>query len=380
MKQSLLIHSWSLHKVDHDYYLPYTHWVYLEEIEKLYSEIALISPIYINQVVPTNFKRINLDTIKIIKLPYSETYVESIKFFFSYLIAYKNARDYDIYYVRYPMPFGWLQKLFHKNKKRIIHFVGDPIDATLNNPTISILKKYFKILFFSPEYFMYKWACKGALVYTNGHHINQKLRKSGIVSIPVISTTLSINDFYYPVDKVINIRKITLLYVGYLRESKGVETVIKAFELLQKDLPSSCLRIIGSGNIEGSLKKYVSEHKINNITFEGHIDDRNTLNSFYRTSDFFCFASLSEGSPRVILEAMANGLNVISTPVGSLPYCFKDGQEISFFEFSDYYALYRNIMKLINNPEKTEVIRKNAYENVKQFTIQNFITKIFYVS
>lgn len=376
---SILIHAWSVHKKDNIYYLPYTHWVYLNEIVKFYDKICLLSPIIINNnvekdgIIPiTNFQNVIVE-----ELPQICSYKNAIKHFFKYRKKYQKLTHYNAVYARYPVPFGWLQKVYLKNAKRIIHFVGDPIDAAKTNPNFNWLKKRVLITFFMPEHYLYLWACKGAKVYTNGFHLAERLRKQGVNAKPLISSTLNKNDFYFDKNKVINNIAPKIIYVGYLRKAKGVETVINAFSLILHSFPKAELSIVGSGDFEEELKQIVSNKNIRNVTFLGHVDQREKLNKLLRTHDIFCFASLSEGSPRVILEAMANGLNVISTPVGALPHIFTENEHIFYAGFNNPKMFMEKIEELIFNPEIAKIIRAKAYTKVQNFTIQIFLKTIF---
>lgn len=376
---SILIHAWSVHKKDNIYYLPYTHWVYLNEIVKFYDKICLLSPIIINNnvekdgIIPiTNFQNVIVE-----ELPQICSYKNAIKHFFKYRKKYQKLTHYNAVYARYPVPFGWLQKVYLKNAKRIIHFVGDPIDAAKTNPNFNWLKKRVLITFFMPEHYLYLWACKGAKVYTNGFHLAERLRKQGLIAKPLISSTLNKNDFYFDKNKVINNTAPKIIYVGYLRKAKGVETVINAFFLLLHNFPKAELSIVGSGDFEEELKQIVHNKNIRYVTFLGHIDQRKKLNYLLRIHDIFCFASLSEGSPRVILEAMANGLNVISTPVGALPHIFTENEHILFSGFNNPEMFRAKLEELILNPEIAQIIRTAAYNKVQNYTIQKFLKTIF---
>src|SRR5690606_29761941 len=210
---------------------------------------------------------------------------------------------------------------------------------------------------FKLEDSLYNWACKGAEVFTNGHHIAERLSKSNIEATPLISSTLNESDFHFEENKSINPQDLKFIYLGYLRKAKGVETILRAFAIVQKKIPNAKFTIIGTGEFEANLKLICIEEQINNVSFLGHIDDRNQINQLLREHDIFLFGSLSEGSPRVILEAMANGLLVISTPVGSLPQTFVDEKNIIFARFNDEKDFSDKIISLVNNNNHYDFIR-----------------------
>lgn len=378
MKDKILIQAWTVYKNDTIFYIEYTHSVYLNTIKKYYNQIYLISPVK----VIDNFESKSLyqidQEVNIIELPYFSSYLQAYRYFFSFLHAYRKLQSisFDTVYSRFPSPFGWLQKIYFK-QNRVVHFVGDPIDTVKKNNKLSLPFKMVKISLFLPEYFLFIWACKGNVqVFSNGHHIAENLKKYNINAKPLISTTLKDDDFYQKKIKN-NSKKIKLIYVGYLRKTKGVDILIDGFNILNKKFPDKYeLTIVGDGEEFNNLKKISDQNNLN-VIFTGHLDDRSQLNSLLREHDFFCFTSLSEGSPRVILEAIANGLNVISTPVGSLPYLFKDAVDILFFDFNDSYTLAELIEKLSLDYALRKVLLNNSQEKVINFKIENFISEAF---
>src|SRR5690554_2047451 len=128
--KSLLIQAWTIQKSGGQYFLPYTHLVYLNEIVKYYDRICLISPtnIHRNSMAKGSVPIEGFKNVEVYELPYSDGYIAALRYFPSYLKAYRRFKNYDVSYVRYPIPFGWIQKLFLREKSRIIHFVGDPMD------------------------------------------------------------------------------------------------------------------------------------------------------------------------------------------------------------------------------------------------------------
>ncbi|MFM2653665.1 glycosyltransferase family 4 protein [Vibrio owensii] len=372
--KTILIHAWLLTEYDGCYYLPYSHIVYLREVKKHYR-VILLSPVRKVNDKPSDLHIVRSD-VQVIQLPYYSSYANSIKKIFKIVNVYRqiDTRDIDVFYARSPAPYGWLQKVFAKNKNRIIHFVGDPIDTIEKNPNIAPYKKILIKLFFIPEFLATCWACKGAKVYTNGSHLSGKLNKYGLENVDaLVSTTLKSSDFYFEYNKTINEGRLKLIYVGYLRKAKGIDTILNAFLKVRAKYPNSSLTIVGDG--EENIKERVISMKEQGVKFLGFIDDRARLLEELRSHDIFCFSSISEGSPRVIIEAMANGINVISTPVGSLPEMFNDKESILFAEGE--HELLCAIDYVIGNPSLSEDIREKAYSISKSNTIDKFIKKAF---
>ena len=120
------------------------------------------------------------------------------------------------------------------------------------------------------------------------------------------------------------------------------------------------------------------EGMANCVTMHGHVDKREEMNAILRSSDLFFFPSLSEGSPRVVIEAMAQGTPVMSTPVGSLPSTFKDRESIRFFEFNDVNGAVSIVKDYQRNPKDFEKQRIMAYQMVaNNFTIEKFLSQVF---
>lgn len=105
-----------------------------------------------------------------------------------------------------------------------------------------------------------------------------------------------------------------LLYVGYLRDSKGVRYLIDAMEHLSSALD---LKIVGDGPKREDLERRVSEKGLSNrVRFTGEIPYEEVTRS-YATADVFVHPGVwPEPFGRTILEAMQAGLPVVATNVG----------------------------------------------------------------
>ena len=107
-----------------------------------------------------------------------------------------------------------------------------------------------------------------------------------------------------------------LVSVGRLSPPKGYSILIQAFFVLQKRYPKVKLVIVGNGILKNDLMSQIETLSLqNSIVLLGHRED---VPELLGASDVYVNASLWEGLPLSILEAMSAGLPVVATEVGDL--------------------------------------------------------------
>jgi glycosyltransferase involved in cell wall biosynthesis len=156
-----------------------------------------------------------------------------------------------------------------------------------------------------------------------------------------------------------------VMYVGRLVQGKGLEYLIAAMERCCDQQ----LVIVGDGPERRNLEKLAE--KMANVTFVGEVAAERVTEYFQRAR-MFVLPSLSEGSPNVVLEAMAHGVPVIATAVGGIPDLIKHGEtgfltqagnvsEIAYYvrKLADDEALRR---RLGNNC--LGAVRHNSWDHV----------------
>ncbi len=103
-----------------------------------------------------------------------------------------------------------------------------------------------------------------------------------------------------------------LLAIGRLAPEKGFDLLVKAMAKVRRDFPHAGLVIVGKGREETRLKTLAIHLGIADaVSFAGYVD---RPGRFYAGADLFVLSSRREGMPNALIEAIASGLPVVSTP------------------------------------------------------------------
>lgn len=105
-----------------------------------------------------------------------------------------------------------------------------------------------------------------------------------------------------------------LLFVGRVAHEKNIGFLLKVLVLVKKSIPDILFVVAGEGPARESLEHDAKELGLGaNAMFIGYLDRHTELNSCYCSADIFIFSSRTETQGLVLLEAMAQGVPVVST-------------------------------------------------------------------
>ncbi|MFC1622523.1 glycosyltransferase family 4 protein [Patescibacteria group bacterium] len=155
-----------------------------------------------------------------------------------------------------------------------------------------------------------------------------------------------------------------ILTVSRLVEKNGVGDLINAISKLDNVV----LKIIGNGSERKKMEKLVNNLKISNrVAFLGNKNYTETQN-YYSQVNIFCRPSLSEGFGNVFIEAMANQVPVIATPVGGIPDFLREGETGWFCEPKNPQSIAEKIKYILdeNNKEEVAQVVSNAKKMVEE--------------
>ena len=155
---------------------------------------------------------------------------------------------------------------------------------------------------------------------------------------------------------------VIIASVARLEVEKGHHALIEAFARLHGRNPKARLLLVGHGSLSAELQELVAAMGLSNsVRFIG---ERQDVPRWLATCDVFALASLREGVPMVILEAMAAGRPVLSTDVGCVSSVVQHGVTGLLVAPEDAEQLFSELDRLVSDAEERSRIGRNGYEFV----------------
>lgn len=166
--------------------------------------------------------------------------------------------------------------------------------------------------------------------------------------------------------------RIRLLYAGRLDSNKSVDTLLSAINLLDPEYRERImLNVVGSGPEEPNLRKLAGSLGIESaVSFEGSIPYGPELERYFRESDILVLPSLTEGTPKVLFEAMAYGLAIIATNVGGIPSATENGKCAYLVPAGSPESIRDAIVKVITDATLRTGLIENGIRIVSHNTME----------
>lgn len=150
---------------------------------------------------------------------------------------------------------------------------------------------------------------------------------------------------------------------------KGLQYLLRAWSELK--LKNAVLRVCG--DIGPEAQHLIAKHngQLENVEFTGAVSNPQ---DYFQNSSVFVLPSVAEGLPKVVLEAMACGRPVITTPI--LKPVVRDGVDGFYVPMRDVEALKERMVYFYDHRQEIASMGANASERARSFTWERFSRQI----
>jgi glycosyltransferase involved in cell wall biosynthesis len=160
-----------------------------------------------------------------------------------------------------------------------------------------------------------------------------------------------------------------VIFTGRLVSYKGLFLLVRVWQEIQRNHANVRLLIVGSGGLdihdcEASLKWFVSTNGLHgSVEFTGSVDN---VYDYLRASDIFAFPTQNEAFGISLIEGMACGLPVVSTPVGGVNDILRNEHNGLVVAVDHFQQLYQALDTLLTDHALSSGLGRAARQTVQE--------------
>lgn len=175
----------------------------------------------------------------------------------------------------------------------------------------------------------------------------------------------------------------SILWCARLIPLKHPEAAIEIAKLLKKDGYQFKLSLIGSGELENSIKELIASNELGDcVELLGSMTP-DKVRAHMEKSELFLFNSdRNEGWGAVLNESMNSACAVVaSDAIGSVPFLINDGENGYMYQDGNINDLYLKVKKLLDDETLRKSIAKKAYQTMaNEWNAENAAKKLLYLT
>jgi len=163
-----------------------------------------------------------------------------------------------------------------------------------------------------------------------------------------------------------------VVYIGRFVPKKGLDTLVEACALLRgRGLEVSC-HLYGRGELEGALRARIAAGGLTGaVVLEAPVPNERIYSLMNRDDVFVCPSRYMpdgerDGIPVTLIEAMAAGITVVSTPVSGIPELIEDGANGYLVPPDDSVALADVLAALLGSEARRAAVADAARRTVAE--------------
>lgn len=162
-------------------------------------------------------------------------------------------------------------------------------------------------------------------------------------------------ELFHPRDRAAARRELGLpatgpiaLFIGNFKEEKGITDFGAAWPAILAAVPAATIVVVGGGPLKAAVEQLAAPHG-DRVRLVGQ-QPLPTIPTWLAAADLLVLPSRAEGTPNVVLEALASGRRVVGTRVGGVPDLLTHPDLGTLVEPRDPAALARAVATALQTP------------------------------
>lgn len=314
-----------------------------------------------------------IDSCHIFPLPFPHSYQGGLRnTLYVSRILRRIEKDHDVLIIQ--LPFVAIFSLLALRKPALFHVCANVMTAASNPVKYRGVRRLTAQAFAYAIHKVYRriFSRAGSRVIVNGPEladIYKDFSPRMVISSSIMESEIMSASLLLPREE----DTFNLIFVGRPSLEKGFDTLVAAIKLLEFDFT---LHVVGFG--EEEFKSLLPETYANSriqhsrMIFHGYMSWSNELVALLRASHVMVVPSRSEATPRVILEAMSQGVAVIGSNIGGIPGIITPGESGLLFKSGSADDLSNKIKLLYNNECYRREIVVSALKMAHRHTVEEF--------
>jgi glycosyltransferase involved in cell wall biosynthesis len=173
-----------------------------------------------------------------------------------------------------------------------------------------------------------------------------------------------------------------ILFVGYLRPEKGIDTLIDAFRIIRRKLPTAELHVVGGQDLQAGGAVDALHGVLHggewgdSVRLLGRIPFGQELFQAFADADVLLLPSRSEGTPRVLNEARAFGCPVVASCVGGIKTSVEDEVDGLLVPPDDPERLAAATLRVLEDRALRNHLVETGRRRMRERTMERFVDVI----
>lgn len=349
---------------------------YVDSIAPYFDRVVLSVPVF--DTPPATGSRVRAANVTLAPLPY---FPGPRQFYPQLLSMRPRLRQWvdqcDVIHLRVPSPAAiFAFRIAEARRKPIFLLVVGDYVALLPHLRYRGIKKLLFGAYVAFEEFALRYMVGRALTFANGAALRAKHERDGARVHETRTTTLSLSDFSDRPDTCAGAR-IRLLCVSRIDPRKGLRSLpavvsglIAAGHDVTLDIVGPTIGLIGDSERDAIVEEAQRHGVADRVTLRGPVALDHLL-PLYRDYDLFVLPTRpGEGIPRVLMEAMAGGVPVVTTDVSGISSLIEKGVNGLLVPEGSTQGLIDALRSLIATPSMRQRLIQNGYATAAAHTLE----------